>query len=310
MSAAPRFARTMPVLETADMSRALEFYRDRLGFSAATWGEPANFAIVQRGTATLALNLVTGTAPAVSRKTWAAYIYVDDIDGLHAEFLRHGVHAPEPPVDRPYNCREFALDDPDGHIIAFGEVAERDALGPGLSANIGRDADTTRDAARHAGDATVWAGGCQCGAIRFRVTKLGRASFCQCRMCQKAYGGIGGALVGAKDFAWTRGEPKRFASSNKVLRGFCPDCGTPLTFETANGVDISIAAFDRGGEIAPIIQLDRAQRLPWADSLPGLPVPADTEVQRIVTWQSDIVSLQHPDHDTESWPVPPTASSR
>ncbi|HET7714155.1 MAG TPA: GFA family protein, partial [Bauldia sp.] len=29
-------------------------------------------------------------------------------------------------------------------------------------------------------------GGCQCGAVRFRVAALGRASICHCRMCQKA----------------------------------------------------------------------------------------------------------------------------
>ncbi|HEY2357583.1 MAG TPA: hypothetical protein VGH86_09040, partial [Phenylobacterium sp.] len=34
-------------------------------------------------------------------------------------------------------------------------------------------------------------GGCQCGAIRFRIDgELGEASICHCRMCQKALGGF------------------------------------------------------------------------------------------------------------------------
>ena len=42
-------------------------------------------------------------------------------------------------------------------------------------------------------------GGCQCGAVRFRGSKFGRASICHCRMCQKAFGGFFGALVTVHD---------------------------------------------------------------------------------------------------------------
>ncbi|MBV1693977.1 MAG: GFA family protein [Hyphomicrobiales bacterium] len=114
-------------------------------------------------------------------------------------------------------------------------------------------------------------------------------------MCQKAMGGIGGAFVACKDVVWTGARPKRYRSSNKVERGFCASCGTPLTFETATAVDIAIAAFDRAGEIVPIMQFDRAHRLPWADGLSTLPEPDEAESRRIIAWQSDIVSHQHPD---------------
>ena len=58
-------------------------------------------------------------------------------------------------------------------------------------------------------------GGCQCGAVRFRVEgALGDASICHCRMCQKATGGFFGPYVEAPRgaVAWTRGRPKRFHS--------------------------------------------------------------------------------------------------
>jgi catechol 2,3-dioxygenase-like lactoylglutathione lyase family enzyme len=129
------FHRAMPVLGVADMARSLAFYRDKLGFDASTWGEPPTFAILQRGSVTLALARVA--QPAVS-PNWAAYVYVGDVDGLYAELSRHGVRIADPPTDQPYNCRDFVVDDPDGHMISFGQVLTPDPLGPGLSDRLGR----------------------------------------------------------------------------------------------------------------------------------------------------------------------------
>ncbi|MBS0241509.1 MAG: GFA family protein [Proteobacteria bacterium] len=146
-------------------------------------------------------------------------------------------------------------------------------------------------------------GGCQCGAIRFRASKFGRASLCHCRMCQKAFGGIGGALVTAHDLEWTRGAPAYFQSSERVRRGFCQSCGTPLTFEPeGGGIDIAIAAFDKPDDLAPVIQLDRAHRIAWADALASLPEPSPDEQAKKDAWYAEIRSHQHPDHDTHVWP--------
>ncbi len=54
-------------------------------------------------------------------------------------------------------------------------------------------------------DNSRFTGGCQCGAVRFRAERLGRASICHCRMCQKAFGGFFGPLVTAYGVEWTRG---------------------------------------------------------------------------------------------------------
>jgi catechol 2,3-dioxygenase-like lactoylglutathione lyase family enzyme len=288
------FMRTMPVLTIEDMEKSLAFWRDRLGFSAATWGEPPTFAIVQRGTVSFGL-----ATRAVSRN-WTAYVYVQDVDRLYGELLALGVPIADPPETRPYNCREFVVDDPDGNMIAFGQVLQPDALGPGLSERVGRNGSENAGAeAAHPVPAGPWTGGCQCGAVRFRVASLGRASHCHCRMCQKAFGAIGGTLVTAKGLEWTRGTRKLFRSSNKVQRGFCGDCGTPLTFEVDGGdVDVAIPAFDRAGDIRPVIQLDHASRLPWFDGLRGLPVPGADEAARKVTWYRSIESRQWPDGET------------
>ncbi len=153
----------------------------------------------------------------------------------------------------------------------------------------------------------LYTGGCQCGAVRFRIEgALGDASVCHCRMCQKASGNFYAALVSVRDakLEWTRGEPKRFRSSNYAFRGFCADCGTPLTYEPKGGSTyLAIAAFDRAAEIAPAVGLAVESRLPWSDNLPALPTRSDAEV---VAAYSGIVSYQHPDHDTDRWPPDPT----
>lgn len=107
-------------------------------------------------------------------------------------------------------------------------------------------------------------GGCQCGAVRFAVSgPLGRASICHCRMCQKAFGAFYGPLVAAPGLTWTRGAPAHFQSSNRARRGFCRDCGTPLTFEPDDGpVELAIGAFDEPARIPPTIQHGLEARLP------------------------------------------------
>jgi hypothetical protein len=122
-------------------------------------------------------------------------------------------------------------------------------------------------------------------------------------MCQKAFAGIGGLLVTAHDLVWTRGRPKCFASSNKVRRGFCADCGTPLTYEYEGGTELAIVAFDRAAEIAPVIQLAVESRLPWAEGLSSLPTRSEAEAAKVAGFYAAIVSSQHPDHDTDAWPA-------
>lgn len=139
MSAAPfPFIRAMPVLDCTDMGRSIAFYKNQLGFDVATWGEPPSFSIVQRGTVSFALAHVAEGKAAVSRN-WAAYVYVANADALYAELTQRNVAIPHPPATKDYNCRDFVVDDPDGHVIAFGQVLSPDDLGPGLSKRVGRD---------------------------------------------------------------------------------------------------------------------------------------------------------------------------
>ncbi|MGB6118136.1 MAG: GFA family protein [Mesorhizobium sp.] len=150
-----------------------------------------------------------------------------------------------------------------------------------------------------------YSGGCQCGAVRFHVDgALGDASVCHCRMCQKATGGFYMPLVSVReaDLVWTRGEPKRFRSSSHVLRGFCADCGTPLTYEAPDGLALAIGAFDDPAGIRPNVAWGVEAKLPYVDAVPRLAERGTMEDPEAEEFLRGLVSFQHPDYDTDNWP--------
>lgn len=152
----------------------------------------------------------------------------------------------------------------------------------------------------------TYTGGCQCGAVRFRVEgRLGDASVCHCRMCQKAFGNFYAPLVSVRKarLIWTRGKPKIFRSSNFVERGFCGDCGTPLYYEAPDGIALAIGAFDTPGAIAPRIQFGVEAKLPYTDGVAHLPARDTMADIEAAPFLAQLVSYQHPDHDTDTWPA-------
>lgn len=56
---------------------------------------------------------------------------------------------------------------------------------------------------------------------------------------------------------------EEFESSNVAYRGFCGNCGTPLTYEAPDGMTLAIAAFDHPEEISPTIQWGTEAKLPY-----------------------------------------------
>lgn len=150
---------------------------------------------------------------------------------------------------------------------------------------------------------TVRTGGCQCGAVRFRIRgALGQASICHCRMCQKQFGSFFGAFVAAPQdgVEWTREEPAYFQSSVNIARGFCQRCGTPMVYKHPEGIEISIGSFDDRSDLAPLLQINHGARLPWVDRIFDAP-PHDNP--DYYARQERVISFQHPDHETAAWPA-------
>lgn len=156
--------------------------------------------------------------------------------------------------------------------------------------------------------AILFTGGCQCGAVRYALHgALNKPSICHCRMCQKAFGAFYAPLAGVplSAFELTRGALAIFKSSDAVERGFCRDCGTPLSFRnlSEDEMNVSIGSLDDPSVAKPIIQYGMEGRIDWLDeldSLPGFVTEDDGSREHYELIRR--TNHQHPDHDTESWP--------
>jgi hypothetical protein len=150
----------------------------------------------------------------------------------------------------------------------------------------------------------VYTGGCQCGAVRFRVEgPVRHASICNCRMCQKALGNLIAPFASfAGKVEWTRGRPTEFQSSQVVHRGFCSNCGTPLTYRWGdNQPSLTIGSLDEPNFVLPTVELAHDNRHPvfahYGELVPEEQGQTDEERDILAI----LKSFQHPDRDTETW---------
>ena len=145
-------------------------------------------------------------------------------------------------------------------------------------------------------------GGCQCGAVRYALySQPDDPSICHCRMCQKASGNLFGAFAGVPggDFAWTRGTPKFWQSSEAVARDFCGDCGTPLTYRPLfkDRVAVSIGSLDHPEQIPVISQYGIESRVPGFERCGRPARPGNQREWMPADRLAKAASRQHPDHD-------------
>ncbi len=157
--------------------------------------------------------------------------------------------------------------------------------------------------------AKMLTGGCQCGRIRYGLSTVpADISVCHCRMCQKAVGGpfVALALVHPDQITWTRGQPARFRSSSIATRLFCSACGTPLAYvgDAKGDIELTTGSFDQPGCVVPTRATGTESRLHWIDTLPSLPAQTTAELYANRP-KREIVSFQHPDHDTAADWMPP-----
>lgn len=134
-------------------------------------------------------------------------------------------------------------------------------------------------------------GGCLCGRVRYYVEgKPIWIGYCHCHSCRKATGGAAVIHVGvnSSDLEFTKGERSVYESSPGVRRGFCANCGTPLTYESDSFdeyVQIYVGTFDEPSNLRPQAHVHSSERVGWFDVNDNLPRIPGSAAERSEDWR-------------------------
>ncbi len=122
-----------PNLMVEDVNRSLTFYQDNLGFETMmTVPENGTFdwAMMKRDSITLMFQTrasLTSEIPALKEQATGGaltlYIDIENIEGLHAK-VKETLPLVQPLQTTFYGKREFSIQDCDGFILVFAEMAE------------------------------------------------------------------------------------------------------------------------------------------------------------------------------------------
>ena len=125
-----------------------------------------------------------------------------------------------------------------------------------------------------------FSGGCACGAIRYECAADPAFSWnCHCRDCQRASGSAFCPVLYVPKATLTvtgkcRYYDVRAESGNRVSRGFCPECGSPL-FSRLSGlpdvVGVRVGSLDDPSGYQPTMDIFVASAQPWDHMHPALP---------------------------------------
>ena len=123
-------------------------------------------------------------------------------------------------------------------------------------------------------------GGCMCGAVRYESTADAvMQANCYCRDCQRSTGGAFApvVLVPKEAFKLTKGQLKHHESTadsgNKISRGFCAECGSPIISLLAGMpfTAIKVGSLDDPNQFHPSASIFVASAPEWAPHFAGVP---------------------------------------
>src|SRR5215813_12254382 len=124
-----------------------------------------------------------------------------------------------------------------------------------------------------------FSGGCACGAIRYECAAAPAFSWnCHCRDCQRASGSAFCPVLYVPRTALTISGKSRYyevkaESGNRVSRGFCPHCGSPVFIQAELVPELQglwAASLDHPSLFQPQVHVWTDSAQPWDHMTPTL----------------------------------------
>ncbi len=129
---------------------------------------------------------------------------------------------------------------------------------------------------QEAGSMTQLSGRCGCGSVTWRAAgTVLWAALCHCEDCRRAASSDYVSWFGVERWSITWSGPRKtYRSSQKVVRSFCTDCGSPMSFETevfADETHLYAATLNDPSLYQPTAHIFWSERLPWIEIQDVLP---------------------------------------
>lgn len=118
--------RGAPYFPVPDVASIGAYYQNVLGFQCEyAAGVPPEFAIYSRSGSAIMFRRTPDPrliAPNEQQGgTWDVFYWVTDVEALYGELESKKATVVYPPVVQPYGMKEFAVRDPNGYVLGFGQ---------------------------------------------------------------------------------------------------------------------------------------------------------------------------------------------
>ncbi|MBO6794572.1 MAG: VOC family protein [Balneolaceae bacterium] len=114
----PNISHFAAIFPAKDPESLANWYAEKLGFEITfKWGEPVDYIVTNREHK---VSIHFSKSDNENLQPSMLYVFCEDVDAIHAEFVKNGVDKLSALEDQEYQMRDFDVVDPVGNRLTFG----------------------------------------------------------------------------------------------------------------------------------------------------------------------------------------------